>query len=59
MICNFDVGFLNWEKNMLKVEVKGIMKIMLDYIIVMMNKYFFLIEYKDFLLNMKINIDYN
>lgn len=43
MICNFDVGFLNWEKNMLKVEVKGIMNIMLDYIIVMMNKYFFLI----------------
>lgn len=58
-ICNFDVGSSNWEKNMLKAEVKGTTKIMLDHIIVTTNKYLISIQYKDFLSNMKINIDYN
>lgn len=44
---------------MLKAEVKGTMKIMLDHIIVMTNKYLLSIQYNDFLSNMKINIDYN
>lgn len=48
-ICNFDVGSSNWEKNMLKAEVKGTMKIMLDHIIVTTNKYLLSIQYKDFL----------
>lgn len=44
---------------MLKAEVKGTMKIMLDHIIVTTNKYLLSIQYKDFQSNMKINIDYN
>lgn len=44
---------------MLKAEVKGTTKIMLDQIIVTTNKYLLSIQYKDFLSNMKINIDYN
>lgn len=44
---------------MLKAEVKGTTQIMLDHIIVTTNKYLLSIQYKDFLSNMKINIDYN